>query len=89
MNKNQIVYIEWVDSFGCSPNWEEIKEEYNPEPLVCKSVGWLLYDGVDCKIIVPHITTEKHDHAIQQGCGDMTIPASAILKIVQFANVPT
>ena len=56
---------------------------------MCKSVGWLLHDGEDCKIIIPHATTEKHDQAIQQGCEEMTIPASAILKIVRFANVPT
>ncbi len=88
MNKQQLVCIEWVDSFGCSSTWVEIQEEYNPKPLICKSVGWLLHDGEECKIIVPHLTSNEHDHAIQQGCGDMTIPTSAILKIVPLVNMP-
>ncbi len=82
MSKQQLVCIDWVDSFGCSSNWVEIQEEYTPKPLVCRSVGWLLYDGEDCKIIVPHLTSNDHDHAIQQGCGDMTIPSKVVLKIV-------
>ena len=78
----ELVYIEWVDSFGCSPDWAEIVPDMKPELLVCKSVGWLFYDGPDCKVIVPHITSEGHSQTAQQGCGDMTIPSKAVLKIV-------
>lgn len=88
MEKQRLVYIKWVDSFGCSSTWEEIQEEYDPKPLICRSVGWLIHDGDDCKIIVPHLTSKEHDHAIQQGCGDMTIPTRAILKIVSLITTP-
>lgn len=46
--------------------------------------GWLLHDGDDCKVIVPHVT-EDHENAVSQGCGDMTIPTSSILNIFDLA----
>ena len=76
-----LVYIEWVDSYGCSPDWTPI-EPVEIAPLHCQSVGWLLHDGDECKTIVPHLSQEHHPGTIQQGCGDMTIPATAITKIV-------
>ncbi len=75
-----LVYIEWVDSFGCSSVWTDIEESV-PEPLVCKSVGWLQHDGDDYKLIIPHITQEKHGQSLKQGCGDMAIPTRSIIKI--------
>jgi hypothetical protein len=79
-----LVYVEWVDSFGCSPNWTEIGD-CKPEPLVCKSVGYLCHDGEDYKVVVPHITCEGHNQTLRQGCGDMAIPTKAIVKIVALA----
>jgi len=48
-------------------------------------VGWLLHDGDDCKVVVPHITDQDHDNAVAQGCGDMTIPTISILAIREIA----
>jgi hypothetical protein len=53
-----------------------------PSLVVVQSVGWLVYDGDDCKMIVPHLSEAQHSDAKQQGCGDMTIPASSVRKIV-------
>ena len=79
----KLVLIEWVDALGCSPHWVEL-DSCKPELAVCQSVGWLLHDGEDCKVIVPHITG-KIDNADRQGCGEMTIPASAIRRLVEIA----
>jgi hypothetical protein len=76
----QLVLIDWVDSYGCSPSWQTL-EPINPALMVCHSVGWLVHDGDDCKVIVPHLAdSEPTTH--RQGCGDMTIPTKAILRIV-------
>ena len=48
---------------------------------------WLLHDGDDCKTIVPHIS-DDHDSAAPQGCGDMTIPAKAIVRMVDLKGDP-
>jgi hypothetical protein len=46
--------------------------------MVCRPVGWLLYDGDDHKAVVPHISDETHPTIGRQGCGDMTIPTRAL-----------
>lgn len=82
----RLVLIEWVDSYGCSSEWADL-EGCNPAPMVCRSVGWLIHDGKDCKVIVPHLSQHEHPNAGQQGCGDMTIPTSAVLSVADVGIV--
>lgn len=82
----KLVLIEWVDSFGCSSDWEELSYDRGESvPMVCRSVGWLFKDGPDCKVIVPHIADVPGDRP-KQGCGDMTIPNACILKIHELID---
>ena len=83
----KLVYIEWIDSYGCSSDWNNL-ENCKPELLLCRSVGWLLHADKTCKVIVPHITQDQHDNIAQQGCGEMTIPTKAVRKIV-FLTIPS
>lgn len=77
--KYRLVLVEWEDSHGVSASWEYVSR-CNPYVLICRSVGWLLHDGGECIVVVPHLTAS--DQAKQQGCGDMTIPRSAVRSIV-------
>jgi hypothetical protein len=79
----RLVLVEWLDSFGCSSAWTRL-EAADPHPVVCRSVGWLLYDGDDCKVVVPHVVEERAG-VDAQGCGDMTIPSRAVISIVDLA----
>jgi hypothetical protein len=80
----RLVLVEWLDSFGCSNNWQALgDDDLKPEIPVCRSVGWLRHDGEECKVIVPHLATATA-HTEAQGCGDMTIPARAILRLVDL-----
>lgn len=89
----RLVIIEWFDTFGCSSSWEnlsELSENGEPKPLICQSVGWLLHDGKESKVIVPHIA-DASENTAQQGCGDMTIPTCCIKSITdltQAKNLP-
>lgn len=83
----KLAYVEWVDCFGCSSVWVDL-DEINREPVICKSVGWILLDNDDVLVIVPHFTQENHSGARFQGCGDMTIPKSAI-RNVSVLTIPT
>ncbi len=74
----RLVMIEWQDSFGCSATWQPI-DSPKPKPLLCRSVGWLSFDGPDCKLVIPHISDAQ-----DQGCGDMTIPTASIVSIVDL-----
>jgi len=79
----RLVLVDWLDSFGCSSDWQQM-EGCRPTVLHCRSVGWLLHDGEECKVIVPHISDANHNAAPQQGCGDMTIPTCAIVKMIDL-----
>lgn len=74
----KLVLIEWVDSYGCSAAWASLAD-CKPSPMVCRSVGWLLHDGEESKVVVPHIADDAG-----QGCGDMTIPTEAIRRLVEL-----
>jgi hypothetical protein len=80
----RLVLVEWLDSFGCSSEWQSLNG-CSPRPLLCRSVGWLFYDGEDCKVIVPHMTDGQTAGVPAQGCGDMTIPTRAILTMTDLA----
>lgn len=73
--------IEWVDSHA-GRGWQAAERfDHVAEPLYCRSVGWILSENKDCKVIVPHIAGEKQGETLLQGCGDLTIPTKAILKV--------
>lgn len=69
-----LVLIEWLDSHQVA-GWHT--EAPATKPLLCRSVGWLVYDGDEGKTLAPHMTDED----TPQRCGEMTIPTGAITKI--------
>jgi hypothetical protein len=70
----KLVIIEWLDSHQ-SGRWTT--DEPATDPLVCRSVGWLVHDGDKAKTVAPHMTDED----TPQRAGEMTIPTCAITKI--------
>jgi hypothetical protein len=78
----RLVLVEWVDSYRSLASWMDL-EDFPDRPLTCRSVGWLLRDTAECKVIIPHLTAD-HEDVQKQGCGDMTIPTQAVLKIVDL-----
>ena len=75
----RLVLIEWLDSYGCSSDWQSL-DSVNVQTMTCKSVGWLLHEDERYKVIVPHVSDGTN-----QGCGDMTIPAAAIVSLRDLA----
>lgn len=69
-----LVLIEWMDSHQ-STGWTA--EDPDTEPLICRSVGWLVHDGARAKTVAAHMTVQDSP----QRTGEMTIPTCAILKI--------
>jgi len=47
--------------------------------MVCRSVGWLMHEGPECKVIVPHWS-----QGTNEGCGDMVIPTRAVIRLVDL-----
>ncbi len=79
-----LVLVEWLDSYGCSSDWQEIAG-IKPEPLSCRSVGWIAYQDEHCLVIVPHVSA-PHNELPRQACGDMTIPAVSVLRITELSG---
>ncbi len=69
-----LVLVEWVDSHVIA-GWQT--DEPAKEPLLCRSVGWLIHNGKKVKTIAPHMSDEE----VPQRCGEMTIPTCAIRRI--------
>ena len=81
-----LVYIAWVDSFGAGHSWASL-DDVKDVRHVCYSVGWLVADGENVKVLVPHISPEHSDiGAENSGCGDMAIPCSAIIDLRVIAE---
>ena len=78
-----LVIIEWEDSMGCSAHWEDI-DKLEPEPLLCRSVGWVVYESDKAIVLVPHLAPKCNGMEYPQGCGDMTIPVSAVRNRVEI-----
>ncbi len=61
-----IVLIEWLDSHS-GRGWQDLDElERKAEPLYCQSVGWLIKETEDAKIIVPHLAGEENENIMLQ-----------------------
>lgn len=77
----KLVLVEWLDSHS-GRGWQQLEEiEQAAEPLYCRSVGWLVKETKECKVLVPHIAGEANGDIILLGCGDLTIPIKAIKRL--------
>lgn len=76
----KLVLVEWLDSHS-GRGWQDFDRlERVAEPLYCRSVGWVIRENKNCKVLVPHIAGEKNGETTLQGCGDLTIPTASIVK---------
>ena len=73
-----LVLCEWEDSHHRA-GWT--CEKSDARVLVCQSVGWLVGDTKDVKVLAANITREDE----MQRCGDMTIPQRCIRRLVRLS----
>jgi hypothetical protein len=81
----KLVLIEWIDTHTSGKGWQTFEQfEESAEPMHCRSVGWLVQDKPNCKVIVPHLAGEKNKDMVVQGRGELYIPTKAIIKIIKL-----
>ncbi len=68
------VQIEWIDSASGPGDWERWDKLEPLEPIKCKTVGYLIEDAEDYKIVASTISKDFVD-------GRIAIPAVCILKV--------
>lgn len=78
----KLVEIVWEDHSSSSDHgWKSIEEIVEHGiPLVCKSVGWLIKDTKDVKVIVSTMYVPD-ERFVTKACGDMTILTKAIKSL--------
>lgn len=81
--KYKLVLIEWADSGHGYQGWKDLKS-LSATSSKCTSVGFLVKESKECKILVPHLDGKPNENNLH-GAGDMTIPCSAILKITELS----
>ena len=82
------VMIKWYDSVEASGwrDWDEYGE-VNDTAALCCSVGFLVFDGENVKILAPHVMGRVEGRNIpKQACGIMEIPTGAILSITDLSH---
>jgi len=78
VTKFPLVYIEWVDASRLSDGWMDLDAIPDPYRHKCVSVGFLVSENKDAKIVVPTIGDTEHSDN-QHTYGGMLIPCSAII----------
>lgn len=76
----KLVMIDWVDSHS-SGGWKPLPEiEKDCEPLLCRSVGWLLCEKNEHVVLVPHLSGMDDEDSVTLTCGSgyKIIPVVAI-----------
>lgn len=76
------VYIEWVDSYGCTPSWMDLNG-YEASLPTMKTIGWVIYENDNLVSICGNIS-EETEYTLFQGNGIMTIPKRCIISIKEI-----
>ena len=76
-----LVLIEWSDSRQPDPSWQRLSGFESIGICKCVSVGFLISDGAEEKILAPNIADIENEENIQ-GSGFINIPSSCTTKII-------
>lgn len=77
----RLVLIEWVDSAQPATGWTWIEEGYWDDPVLCRSVGWLIHDGQKVKALAQSLG-ETGGHL--QVSAVIKIPTCAVQRVVSL-----
>src|SRR5258705_4193756 len=85
-----LVIIRWQDSAQPLPSWQYLSALPRTRPIECATVGWLLKDDDDIKVICQSVG-DLDNPKNAQASGIMTIPARCVLSIEKLTEeeVPT
>lgn len=86
MDKCPLVRVEWLDSSQPVASWKFLSDyRDNPSsPLKCVSVGWMIRDDDDLKVLVANfggVENERDPERTLQACGVIQIPTCCVVRI--------
>ena len=83
MGKVRLVIVEWDDSRQPDGKWQFLNSISFPKVCRCVSVGYLIEDGKDKKILAPNCADIDNINDMQVS-GIITIPSTCIRSIRQL-----
>lgn len=83
-----LVLVEWEDSRQPTPSWNRLSEFQAEDVCKCISIGFLIHDKKDLKVLAPNMADIESETNLQAS-GMMHIPASAVTRIVCLEETTT
>jgi hypothetical protein len=84
-NDCPLVIIRWEDSAQPIPAWKHLSQLPSTRAIECATVGWLLKDGDDVKVLCQSVGDLDNPHNAQAS-GIMTIPARCVISIERLTE---
>lgn len=92
--KPQLVLIEWVDSRQITSQWQRLNELGDggdggdgcggwPRAVRCLSVGWLMVDTDEVKVLAPNLG-DIEDPTDLQAMGLIPIPSRCVIRKIEL-----
>ena len=81
-----LVLIRWLDSRQPCAAWRYLADVGEPKAVECATVGWLLKDNVDVKVVCQSVG-DLGDPENAQASGVMAIPARCVIAIERLEEV--
>src|SRR5882672_4870744 len=88
-NRPPLVSIEWVDSGQPIPGWQWLEGMERRRPHKCVSVGFLVQDDEETKVLAPNLGASCGGDEWDQASGLITIPTAAVIRIAQLTSSET
>lgn len=79
----KMVLVEWVDSRQPTASWQLVSDIGYLSECRCTSVGFLLRDDDDAKVLAASIADEGDE---LQATGIFVIPSMAVISMTQLTN---
>jgi hypothetical protein len=81
-----LVMIEWVDSGQPQPAWQWLDQIKERRPHRCVSVGFLVQDDAQAKVIAPNLGASEGNVRFDQASGLTTIPTASVQRILRISG---
>jgi hypothetical protein len=81
-----LVLIEWVDSGQPVPAWQWLDQIEERLPHRCVSVGFLVQDDAQAKVIAPNLGASDGTGGFDQASGLTTIPTASVQRILRISG---
>ena len=80
-----LVLIEWVDSGQPVAAWQWLDQIKDRRPHRCVSVGFLVQDDAQAKVLAPNLGASDGEGGFDQASGLTTIPAACVQLISRIS----